>query len=92
MKNLIYIVSIDSPTSTIQHSEYAQYCINTWKYYCKKHNIDLYVKTEHDPRFKYPVWNKELIYDIAKDYDKIGIVDNDTMIKWDTENIFDTFK
>jgi len=90
-KNLIYIVSIDSPSSTVQHSEYSQYCINTWEYYCKKHSIDLYIQTEHDERFKYPVWNKELICDIAKDYDKIGIVDNDTMVKWDMENIFDTY-
>jgi hypothetical protein len=90
-KNLIYIVSIDSPTSTVQHSDYAQYCINTWKYYCEKHNIDLYIQTEHDPRFKYPVWNKELIATIGKGYEKIGIVDNDTMVRWDMENIFDTF-
>ncbi len=91
-KNLIYIVAIDSPSSKIKHSDFSEFCIKTWSYYCKKHNIDLIVKTDSDPRFKYPVWNKELIYDIGKKYDKIGIVDSDTMVKWDTENIFNTYE
>lgn len=91
-KNLIYIVAVDSPLSKNKHSDFSEFCIKTWSYYCKKYGIDLIVKTDHDPRFKYSVWNKELIYEIGKKYDKIGIVDSDTMIKWDTENIFNTYE
>lgn len=87
-KNLIYIVAIDHNTSANKTSDYSQFCINTWKYWCNKHNIDLIVNTKHDTRFSRPIWNKELIYDIGKEYDKIGIVDSDTMIRWDAPNIF----
>lgn len=89
-KNLIYIVNITDPSATIDVNEYSRYCINTWKYWCRLHNIDLIVNQTPDPRFKKPIWNKELIYRIGKDYDKIGIVDSDTMIKWDSPNIFET--
>jgi len=88
-KNLIYIVNIDSATSKFQNSDYAQYSILTWEHYCKRHNIDLIVCTKSDPRFKFPIWNKELIYNVGKDYDKLGIVDSDTMVRWDAPNIFD---
>lgn len=90
-KNLIYIVAIDHEISSIKNSDYSQYCIETWKYWCDKHNIDLIVNKEHDTRFGRPTWNKELIYDIGKDYEKIGVVDSDTMVKWDAPNIFDHF-
>ena len=39
-KNLIYIVSIDHPASTYKTSDYSGYSINTWKYWCNKHNVD----------------------------------------------------
>lgn len=90
-KNLIYIVAVDHDTSNIKVSSYTDYCIKTWKYWCDKHNVDLQVVTEHDDRFGRPIWNKELIYERGKEYDKIGIVDSDTMIRWDAPNIFETF-
>jgi hypothetical protein len=89
MKYLIYIVAIDHSQSLNKNSDYSKYCLNTWKYWCNKHNIDLHIATEHDNRFKYAVWNKELIYEIGQDYDKIGIIDSDTMIRWDAPNIFE---
>jgi lipopolysaccharide biosynthesis glycosyltransferase len=91
MKNLIYIVSIDHNTSRNKCSNYSQYCIKSWESWCKKHDVELIVNTVHDDRFGRPIWNKELIYDIGKDYNKIGVVDSDTMIKWDAPNIFDMF-
>lgn len=88
-KTLIYIVNINDPSKQIQCSDYAVYSLKTWEYYCKKYNIDLIVCTEHDERFTYPIWTKELIYQKGVGYDKIGIVDSDTMVKWDAPNIFD---
>ena len=38
----------------------------------------------HHDRYKFPVWNKDTIFDIVGDtYDKIGYVDSDSMIHWD---------
>ena len=47
---------------------------------------------ENVGEFDFPIWNKELIYKFGKGYDKIGIVDSDTMVKWDAPNIFDSIK
>jgi len=92
MKNLIYIVSIDHPTSKNKCSDYSKYCIASWTAWCKKYDIDIIVNTEHDSRFGRPIWNKELIYEIGKEYEKIGVVDSDTMVKWNAPNIFETFE
>jgi hypothetical protein len=88
-KNLIYVTSIDSETSKFKDSEYAQYCIKTWEHYCKRHNIDLKVLTEDRLKTKYPIWNKELVCQYGEGYDKIGVVDSDTMVRWDAPNIFE---
>ena len=89
--NLIYIVAIDHNLSSLKNSNYSKYCIKTWEYWCKKNNVDLIVNKTHDERFGRPTWNKELIYEIGKKYDKIGVIDSDTMIRWDTPNIFNQF-
>ena len=48
--------------------------------------------TKHDDRYKYPVWNKDLIFDLVGDkYDKIIYVDSDTMVKWDAPNPFELY-
>jgi hypothetical protein len=90
-KNLIYIISISDSTSKIDHTKYSEYCINSWKYWCDKNDVDLKVVTINDDRCGKVVWNKELIFERAEGYEKIGIVDADTMIKWNAPNIFNSF-
>ena len=91
-KNLIYMVAIDHHTSEFKVSEYSKYSIPAWKAWCKKNDVDFMVVTEHDDRFDKPIWNKELVFhNISDKYEKIGIVDADTMIKWDAPNIFDLY-
>lgn len=89
MKNLIYIIAIDGENSKNPASNYAQYSLPTWEFYCKQYGIDLIVQTENVGKFEFPIWNKESIYEVGKEYDKIGIVDCDTMVKWDAPNIFE---
>ena len=60
-RNLIYMVQIDHPSSKYKNSDYSQYCLNTWKYWCEENDVDLMVVTEHDERFGKPIWNKELM-------------------------------
>jgi len=90
-RNLIYIVAIDSDKSQFKNSDYAQYAILSWEYWCRKNNVDFIVNREHDPRFTFPIWNKEKIFEIGKDYDKIGIVDSDTIVSPFAPNIFNLF-
>ena len=90
-KNLIYMVAINHNSSEYKNTDYSQYSIETWKYWCERNNVDFMLITEHDERLGKPIWNKELIFERAKGYDKIGVVDSDTMIKWDAPNIFDEY-
>ena len=91
-KNLIYMTAVNHDTSTYKNSDYAQYAKLSWESWCKKHDIDFLVIEEHNPRYKFPVWNKDTIFEIVGDtYDKIGYVDSDTMVKWDAPNPFDLY-
>jgi hypothetical protein len=91
-KNLVYIVSISDPTAKVDHSLYSKYCIKSWEYWCKKHSIDLHIVTKSDPRCGKPIWNKELVYEYAQGYEKVAVVDADTMVKWNAPNFFDLFE
>tara|TARA_R110001592_G_scaffold355299_2_gene655764 strand:+ start:2968 stop:3759 length:792 start_codon:yes stop_codon:yes gene_type:complete len=91
-KNLIYMVAIDHHASKFKVSEYSKYSIPAWEFWCKKNDVDFMLITEHDERFDKPIWNKELVFENINDqYEKIGIVDADTMIKWDAPNIFEMY-
>ena len=91
-KNLIYMVAVNHSSSVYTNSDYSEYAINSWKYWCEKNDVDFKFITEHDDRLGKPVWNKELVHKHAEEYDKIGVVDSDTMIKWDAPNIFDLYE
>ena len=92
-KNLIYTTAINHNTSTFRNTDYSQYCIKSWQAWCDKNNIDFLVIDKHNDKYKFPVWNKDLIFDIVGDkYDKLIYVDSDTMIKWNAPNPFDLYK
>ena len=86
-KNLIYMVSINHPTSVYKNTDYSQYSIKTWEYWCKKNDVDFIVIDKHDERFGRPIWNKELIFEYGHQYEKIGV------IKWiyDSINVYKKF-
>jgi len=91
-KNCILMVAIEDELSKHSHKTYFEHTINSWQYYCDKHNIDFYVIRSKRPDVKYSVWHKEFVFDYVGDsYEKIGVVDFDTMIKWDAPNIFDLY-
>lgn len=91
-KNLIYTTAIDHSTSTFRNFDYSQYCINSWQAWCNKNDIDFLVIDKHDSRYKFPVWNKDIIFETVGDkYDKIIYVDSDTMVKWDAPNPFNLY-
>ena len=86
------MVAVDHKTSTYANSDYAQYAIKSWSAWCKKNDIDFLLIDEHNPRYKFPVWNKDTIFERVGDtYDKIGYVDSDSMIHWNAPNMFDLY-
>lgn len=91
MNNLIYIPAVGGI------KEQLPYGIKSWEYYCKKYNIDLFVSEE------LPTINNEILKNYHfqqfltdtlsnKEYDRLLIVDCDTIIRWDAPNLFEKFK
>lgn len=92
MKTLIYTTAIDSDTTKIKNSDYSSYGIKSWEKWCNKNRIDFHVIKENHPRYTFPVWNKDTIFEIVGNaYDKIGYVDSDTIVKWNCPNPFDLY-
>jgi len=86
-KQLVYMVAINHNTSQFKNSDYAQYGIKSWESWCKKQDVDFVVVNEHNEKYNFPIWNKLDICDVGKKYDKIAIVDSDTMVHWNAPNI-----
>lgn len=57
MKMLIYIVSSHSMSKKqVNVDDYSIFSIKSWKLYCEKYNIDLYVEYENPAGFDEPIW------------------------------------
>lgn len=87
--NLIFMVNVDDPKSKVRCKDYSKYSMYSWHHYCKRHRIDFVMIGENEGEFEFPIWNKELIHRYGERYGKIGIVDSDTIVRWDAPNIFD---
>lgn len=83
------MVNISDPNSKVDCNDYAKYSINSWYHYCNRHGVDFLTIDENEGGYTYPIWNKENIHHYGQRYDKIGLVDSDTIIRWDAPNIFD---
>ena len=88
-KYLVYMVAVNHNSSKFKNSDYSQYSIKSWEAWCKRRNIDFVVVDEHNDKYSFPIWNKLDVCDVGKDYDKIAIVDSDTMIHWSAPNILE---
>jgi hypothetical protein len=91
MKNIIFIPAYNGYDSEFNDA------ISTWKWYCKKYGIELIVANE-PKEYDFEPWGNgcfEPWYDtrlVDLDYDKLLLVDADTMIRWDSPNIFEIGK
>jgi hypothetical protein len=66
------MVAIEDELSKHSHKTYFEHTINSWQYYCDKHNIDFYVIRSKRPDVKYSVWHKEFVFDYVGDsYEKM---------------------
>ncbi len=71
--------------------------IESWKYYCNKWDIQLIIANEKK-EYEFEPWGNgcfEPWYDerlVELNYDKVILIDSDTMIRWDAPNIFEITK
>ena len=90
-KNVVVITSMQGQVDT----SCEEYCVNTWKYWCDKHDVDLIILNQPitDVNYMKPTWQRWYIWNILENsdlhYDKVLLVDVDTMIHWNSPNIFD---
>lgn len=86
MKNIVYIVNINEPA-------YSQYCIKSWQVWAKENNSEVVVLTEPFSEIE-PHWYKVFAYKLLEssniEYNRILVVDNDTVVHPDTPNFFET--
>jgi hypothetical protein len=83
------MVAVNHNSSKFKNSDYSQYSIKSWEAWCKRRDIDFVVVDKHNDKYSFPIWNKLDVCDVGKDYDKIAIVDSDTMIHWSAPNILE---
>ena len=90
-RNVVFITSIKGLVDT----SYQEYCLNTWKYWCEKNNVELFLLNEElsDATYMKPTWQRWYVFDILDlngvNYDQVAMVDVDTMIRWDAPNFFE---
>ena len=90
-RNVVFITSIKGLVDT----SYQEYCLNTWRYWCKKNDVELFVLNEEltDAKYMKPTWQRWYVLDILEmngvNYDQVAMVDVDTMIRWDAPNFFE---
>lgn len=89
-KNAVIITSMKG----LVDNSCEEYCVNTWKPWCDKNNIDLIVLNEPVANTNYtkPTWQRWYVWDILENsnlnYEKVALIDVDTMIHWNSPNIF----
>jgi hypothetical protein len=90
-KDLIVIPAIEAQVDV----SCKEFCLNTWEWWAEKNNADLIVLEDPitDVDHMKPTWQRWYIWDMLEesgmDYERVALVDCDTMIRWDCPNIFD---
>ena len=75
--------------------DYMEWSLKTWRWWCEKHNVKLFLLEEPlcDTELMRPPWQRWYVYDILDanniEYNQVALIDIDTMIHWDTPNIFE---
>jgi len=96
-KNIVFITAIPGAKTAdgLDNMNYKEYCLNTWKYWCKKHDVELFLLEDSVvyPTEMSATWQRYYLFDILDnsdiEYNQVAMVDLDTMIKWDTPNFFE---
>ena len=78
--------------------DYLDFSLKTWRWWCKKNDIDLYVFSQSDISVVEmgPCWQRWDAHNILKregiQYRRVAIVDADTMVRWDCPNFLNFYR
>jgi hypothetical protein len=88
----IVMFDIKDGNSRHDHSQYTDITKAAWQSYCKSNMIDFIAVTEPLDGLQHSKWNKHFVFNfIGNHYKKVGMVDFDTMPRWDAPNPFDQY-
>lgn len=98
MKNVVFMMDVDlkgegrwASTRTAPY----RFSINSWRHWCKKNNVELFVLNEPLVDYKEMglCWQRYYLFDVLDsnniEYDQVAIVDADTIIHPECPNFFD---
>ena len=94
MCNVIFMVNLIESKKMGRTLPY-KYSIDSWKHYADKYNLEIYVLKEriHDETYMKATWHKlyalELLNNDSIEYNRVLIVDCDTIVHPNAPNIFD---
>jgi len=93
-KNIVFIINIKE-ADRVSRSESYHFSIDSWKAWCKKNECELFILEDriYPKDYMNIIWHKIFVFDLLEnegiDYNKIMIVDADTIIHPDAPNIFE---
>ena len=91
--NILFFTALKANDPNIM--AYQEWSLKTWNYYSKKYNCKLIVLQDplYDTEWMRPTWQRWHVYEILEhnniEYDRIALIDIDTMVRWDAPNIFE---
>ena len=99
--NIVFMTCLEKAPDYL---DYKEWCFKTWKYWCDKNDVQLFILDEElqpteggvltdSPGMK-PTWQRWHVFDVLDandiEYDNVALVDIDTMIHWDAPNFFES--
>ena len=94
MGNVLFMIDLAETKKPDRNVPY-QYSINSWKHYCKRHDIQFVILKDRiwGESYMNANWHKLAVFELLNnsgiDYDKVMIVDADTIVHPEAPNIFD---
>jgi len=91
--NILFFTALKANDPNME--AYQEWSLKTWKYYAKKHDCKLVMLQEPllDVELMRPTWQRWYAYEILEqngiEFDQVALIDIDTMVRWDTPNIFE---
>ena len=95
-KNILFFTSLKANDPNLD--AYKEWALLTWKYYAKKYDLDIFILDQPlcDTELMRPTWQRWYVYDLLEasgynidDIGQVALIDIDTMVRWDTPNIFE---
>lgn len=94
-KNIVFFTCMDKAPDLL---DYKEWCIKSWKVWCKKHDVDIFILSDElkDKTIMKPTWQRWHVFDILDanniEYNQVALVDVDTMIHPEAPNFFELTK